>query len=229
MNTMEWIEDFSGVTMSEKLDGVQGIWDGQTLRTRTGNMISAPDWWTSELPPVYLVGELWTGRGQFDLARSIVCRKTPGDEWQSVRFMVFSATTGPDLGQYAEYVPQIPATGHGDVARFLAPILAGGGEGVVLRFPDGSTAKVKPHRDDDGEVIGFTPGTGRNKYTFGAITVRLRNGVTVNVNVGGNTEIRNDPPAIGAIIQFRHDGYFPSGKPRNPRYIGTRAEDSLDF
>jgi DNA ligase-1 len=95
---------FAGCTVSEKFDGVQGIWDGQTLKTRSGNKIAAPEWWTDHLPKKKLVGELWIGRGCFDLVRSIVQSKNPEDAqyWDDIRFLVFDSVS--DLGPYAENV-----------------------------------------------------------------------------------------------------------------------------
>ena len=42
-----------------------GLW------SRYGNPIMAPDWFLDSLPPIFLDGELWTGRGSFQLCRSI--------------------------------------------------------------------------------------------------------------------------------------------------------------
>lgn len=53
--------------VSEKLDGVRARWTGQTLVTRSGNLIAAPVWFTAALPEdVLLDGELWAGRGRFE-------------------------------------------------------------------------------------------------------------------------------------------------------------------
>ena len=52
--------------ISEKYDGVRGLWDGRTLRTRAGNVIAAPAWFIAKLPKQALDGELWAGRGQFE-------------------------------------------------------------------------------------------------------------------------------------------------------------------
>ena len=42
--------DVSQYLVSEKLDGVRAIWDGKVLRTRAGNVIAAPNWFTKPLP-----------------------------------------------------------------------------------------------------------------------------------------------------------------------------------
>ena len=42
--------DVGQYLVSEKLDGVRGIWDGQTLRFRSGKTINAPVWFLDGLP-----------------------------------------------------------------------------------------------------------------------------------------------------------------------------------
>ena len=42
--------DVSQYLVSEKLDGVRAIWDGQTLRFRSGKTINAPRWFVDGLP-----------------------------------------------------------------------------------------------------------------------------------------------------------------------------------
>ncbi len=58
--------DVAHYWVSEKLDGVRAIWDGKTLRFRSGNPVPAPEWLTAALPQRPLDGELWLGRGKFD-------------------------------------------------------------------------------------------------------------------------------------------------------------------
>ena len=54
--------DVSLFLVSEKLDGVRAYWDGKVLRTRNGNTINAPGWFTDGFPDRALDGELWIGR-----------------------------------------------------------------------------------------------------------------------------------------------------------------------
>ena len=76
--------------VSERLDGVRGVWDGSTLRFRSGRVVPAPAWFTARLPAQPLDGELWLGRGRFDELSGIVRKEVPVDaEWRSLRYMVF--------------------------------------------------------------------------------------------------------------------------------------------
>jgi DNA ligase-1 len=82
--------------ISEKYDGVRGLWDGKTLRTRAGNVIAAPAWFIAKLPRQSLDGELWLGRGQFEMLSGIVRKTTPpDDEWRQVKYMVFELPNAP--------------------------------------------------------------------------------------------------------------------------------------
>lgn len=66
-----------------------GLW------SRYGNPIMAPDWWLNRLPACPLDGELWAGRGKFQLCRSICGGDTPDDRFGQIVFAVYST---PPLG-----------------------------------------------------------------------------------------------------------------------------------
>ena len=66
-----------------------GLW------SRYGNPIMAPDWWLNQLPCCPLDGELWAGRGKFQLCRSICGGDTPDERFDKIVFAVYST---PPLG-----------------------------------------------------------------------------------------------------------------------------------
>lgn len=89
--------DVSQYLISEKLDGVRAIWDGQSLRFRSGREINAPDWFVGSLPKRPLDGELWMGRGTFERLSGVVRRDVPDDaEWRQVRYMIFELPGVPN-------------------------------------------------------------------------------------------------------------------------------------
>lgn len=214
----EYTEDIkiAGAEMSEKYDGVQGVWDGAIMRTRTGNTINTPDWWTADLPAKPLVGELWTGRGRFDEVRAIVCSKGAGDKWRDVKFLVFAD------------IKRQPVTSRKEFDDFYNDILSRGGEGVVLTTASGEQLKRVPVSHDEGELTGFKPGSGRNADTIGSFILRLRNGRKLKVG-GLNDRLREEPPEIGSIIRFTYRGFTSTGLPRHAHFDGIRAEDSLNI
>lgn len=74
-----------------------GLW------SRYGNPIMAPDWWLNALPQMFLDGELFAGRGNFQMLRSIVGRDVPDDEaWREVQFAVFGTPSPANVFQVGE-------------------------------------------------------------------------------------------------------------------------------
>ena len=74
--------DVAGWWLSEKLDGVRALWDGQQFLSRQGNVFHAPAWFTASLPSVPLDGELWLARKAFQRTVSIVRRHDQSARWQ---------------------------------------------------------------------------------------------------------------------------------------------------
>lgn len=65
-----------------------GLW------SRYGNPIQAPDWFLDKLPAEPLDGELYAGRGNFQLTQSIVRRDDPNaGDWSKIQFIAFAAPT----------------------------------------------------------------------------------------------------------------------------------------
>ena len=70
--------------VSEKYDGVRAVWDGSTLRHRSGRIVSAPANFLAALPAEPLDGELWLGRGRFEPLSALVRRNEPREsEWRA--------------------------------------------------------------------------------------------------------------------------------------------------
>lgn len=61
-----------------------GLW------SRYGNPIMAPDWFLNALPCIPLDGELWAGRGNFQLCRSICAGDEPDPRFDQIQFAVYS-------------------------------------------------------------------------------------------------------------------------------------------
>ena len=74
-----------------------GLW------SRYGNPIIAPDYWLNHLPPMFLDGELFAGRGNFQTLRSIVAKDVPEEEaWRDVQFAVFGTPAPEDVFRAGE-------------------------------------------------------------------------------------------------------------------------------
>ena len=230
--------------VSEKYDGVRALWDGRTLRHRSGRPVSAPPSFTATLPATPLDGELWLGRGRFDALSAIVRRVAPrDDEWASVRYMVFEAPGGS--GSFAEraerlravvaearvprlvWVPQRRLADRGELDRALADVVAGGGEGLMLHLASApyvggrsdALMKLKPHFDAEAVVVGYRAGTGRNAAQVGALEVRADDGRRFLVGSGLSDAMRRAPPEMGTVITYRHRDVTPSGLPRFATFV----------
>jgi len=62
-----------------------GLW------SRYGNPIIAPDSFLDQLPPFPVDGELWAGRGNFQLCRSVCGGDSPDPRFNQISFAIFSA------------------------------------------------------------------------------------------------------------------------------------------
>ena len=225
--------------VSEKYDGVRGVWDGRTLRFRSGHVASAPAWFTARLPALPLDGELWLGRGRFDELSGIVRKELPVDaEWRSLRYMVFELPGSPgtfelrarriaEIAQRAAW-PQLVAVAHTPVAdraalqNRLAATVAQGGEGLVLHLASApyrtgrseAMLKLKPSLDTEATVIAHHAGKGKYEGVLGALGVRTPEGRQFLIGTGLSDAQRRDPPAIGSVVTYRYRDLTSTGLPR---------------
>lgn len=237
-------QNVTGWMMSEKLDGVRAIWDGENLTSRNGNIFSAPDWFKAALPALPLDGELYIGRRMFQTTVGIVRKKNPIDaEWQRIRYKVFDAHTQPGGfeqrlavaqaalagNRVAQLIEQTPCTGKANLDAMFANLVGNGAEGLMLRRPRSdyeqkrtdSLLKYKPFDTDEAIVIGHVKGEGRLGGMVGSM-ICLYKGKQFQVGAGMNDETRQHPPGIGAAITFGFQGLTDGGIPRFPVFVTER-------
>ena len=235
--------------VSEKLDGVRAIWDGQSLKTRSGRLISAPAWFVDALPAVALDGELWIARQRFDEVSGIVRRELPIDaEWRKVRYMLFELPGGG--GTFAERVEQMqaivtkenvpwlqvieqrPAVNRENLKKWMARVVKQGGEGLMLHRADApyetgrsdTLLKLKPALDAEGVVIRHLPGKGKYEGMLGALEIRLADGKLLRLGSGFSDEQRKNPPPPGALVTYRYRDLTAYGVPRFATFVRVREE-----
>lgn len=246
LKTYDGTQDVVGWVMSEKLDGVRGLWNGERLVSRSGNTLRAPDWFTRDFPPFALDGELWSTRGNFEGIVSIVRRQTPDARWSQMRYHIFEVPHQAGgllerLAVLADYlekrpvahlriIPQIPVATTAQLRNFLAEVADGGGEGVVVRNPDSpyqtgrlsSALKVKNYVDAECVVRKILPGNGKYTGKMGALRCAMADGKLVNIGSGFSDKMRAAPPPVGSTITFKYYGLTQKGKPRFPVYLRLR-------
>ena len=234
--------------VSEKYDGVRGVWDGATLRFRSGRVVPAPAWFTAQLPRVPLDGELWLGRGRFDELSGIVRTERAVDAaWRRLRFMVFELPGAG--GSFAERAARIEAivrqnasaqlvaveqaavADRAGLHRRLAATIAQGGEGLVLHLAAapwtpgrGETLlKLKPSLDDEATVIAHHAGKGKYQGLLGALELRTADGRQFLLGSGLSDALRRAPPPIGSVVTFRYRDLTSGGLPRFASFLRSHA------
>ncbi len=240
--------DPAGFLVSEKYDGVRAVWDGATLRHRSGRPSAAPASFTAQLPPTPLDGELWLGRGRFDALSAIVRREQPVDApWRQLRYMVFELPGAPgDFAERARRIesivrqsgsPQLVAVEQAPVAdrdalrRRLALTVAQGGEGLVLHRADAAWVtgrsdailKLKPALDTEAVVIAHHPGRAKYEGMLGALEVRTPEGRRLLIGSGLSDALRRDPPPIGSVVTYRYRDLTSTGLPRFASFLRVHA------
>lgn len=243
-NTSNSISDY---LVSEKYDGIRAIWTGSQLLTRQGNPISAPDWFTAPLPAVWLDGELWTKRQNFEALSSIVRTQTPKDNrWQQVKYMVFDM---PDAQlpfeqrykNYSKLIEQINAEhikavqqqrfhSNHELSEHLKAMVDQGAEGLMLHLATAlhqsgrsdALLKLKPYFDEEAEVIAHLPGKGKYTDMLGALRVRNQQGIEFSIGTGFSDAERATPPPVGSIITYKYHGYTNNNVPRFASFLRIR-------
>ena len=235
--------------VSEKYDGVRGYWDGHTLRTRGGETVTAPAWFTAGWPDTPMDGELWAGRGRFSHAQSTVRQQQPDEAaWREMRFMVFDLPAHggtfdqrlPALNQLVESlnqpwvqaVPQQRVASDAALQKLLLRTVRAGGEGLMLHrgasmYRAGRSddlIKVKTHEDAEAKVVAHLPGQGRHAGRLGALVVEMPSGQRFRLGAGLTDAERDHPPPVGSWVTYRFRGTHDSGVPRFASFVRVRDD-----
>ncbi|HEX5515054.1 MAG TPA: DNA ligase [Gammaproteobacteria bacterium] len=235
--------------VSEKLDGVRGHWDGDVLRTRGGQHVNSPAWFTAGWPKVPLDGELWIGRGRFDEVSGIV-RATASDDavWRKVHFMVFDLPAHPGpfearLMNMRSLLEQAGVPWLQPIAQFrlkdaaelearLTEVIAAGGEGLMLHHRGAyyrigrsdQLLKYKPYEDAEARVVGYVAGKGKYAGMLGALIVERPDGLQFRLGSGFTDAQRAEPPPLGSWVTYRYNGQTRNGVPRFARFLRIRHD-----
>jgi hypothetical protein len=116
-----------------------------------------------------------------------------------------------------------------ELYAFESKIFSLGGEGTVVRKNGFYSAvrswdlqKRKPFIDDEASVIGYTDG--KEKYTgmVGALIVTWGS-KTFEISSGLTDYQRQNPPAIGSVMQIRYREVTTNGVPKEARILRQRS------
>jgi len=151
--------DPTGWLMSEKIDGWRVLWNGAELVTRQGQVLDAPAWFTASLPAFALDCELHAGRGGFNEIQGRI-----RDGWEGLMLSIFDAPSADPfrvranslrrmvLPLHVSVIGQIRCKGEMHLLDFSDEIVAGGGEGAVIRDPRSAWSAGR-----SGDVLRWVP------------------------------------------------------------------------
>ena len=235
--------------VSEKYDGVRGYWDGHSLRTRGGETVAAPAWFTAGWPATPMDGELWAGRGRFAHAQSTTRQQQPDDAaWRQMRFMVFDlpahggvfderlralkALVASIQQDWVQAVPQQRVATDAALQALLQRTVRAGGEGLMLHkgsslYRSGRSddlIKLKTHDDAEALVVGHLPGKGKHAGRLGALLVEMPTGQRFKLGAGLTDADRNQPPPLGSWVTYRYRGTHDGGLPRFASFVRVRLD-----
>ena len=244
--------DVTQYLVSEKFDGVRAVWDGKTLRFRSGRDVPAPAWWLAKLPATPLDGELWLARGKFAELSGIVRTSSAVDtDWQRVNYLIFelpdeAGTLGTFEQRYSrirevvakaqwaslQVVEQTRVADRTELKRRLDRVVKAGGEGLMLHLANApyvtgrsdGLLKLKPLLDTEAIVVRHIPGKGRNAGRLGALEVRTRDGIVFRLGTGFSDAQRDNPPPVGSLVTYTYRDVTPSGKPRFASFLRVRDD-----
>lgn len=236
--------------VSEKLDGIRAIWDGQQLISRQGHPIHAPAWFTKDFPARVLDGELWIARGRFEQLSSTVRQSNPDDAaWRQVAYYVFELPEAKgDFSQrvqqiaeiarhvhspYLKRLPQFRVSDRTTLKRTLDSIVAKRGEGLMLHRADAPyltgrshvLLKLKPQLDAEAKVIAYLPGKGKYQGKMGALLVEMPNGIQFKLGTGFTDAERAHPPPIGSLVTYTYRDVTSKGKPKFASFLRVRPPE----
>jgi len=239
--------------VSEKYDGIRAIWNGKVLKTRAGNKIYAPDWFTAKLPDIWLDGELWSARGEFEFISSTIRKKQADLNWHKIKYMVFDA---PDKNKpfhlrYQNYKQQIQSlalkhivavtqfeiSNNEGLNQILDNYVSKGAEGLILHYKNAifrsgrsnNVIKLKPFMDAEATVIAHLPGKGKYQGMLGSLLVKTNLGVEFRIGSGFTDSERANPPNIGDVITFSYHGVTKNQVPKFASYMRVRKPKGASF
>ena len=237
-------ENVSEWWVSEKLDGVRAIWNGEKLHFRSGKLISAPDWFTENFPEQLMDGELWMGRGTFEKLSGIVRKIQPNhNDWRQVRYMLFELPEHPGTFtrrvrkmvkltetlkiSWLQPIPQIRLNSEDALLNMLDEIVTKGGEGLMLHRADSlyhsgrsdDLLKLKPWQDAEAKVVEILPGKGKFSGMMGSLLVTDESGRRFRIGTGFSNKERRNPPAVGTVITYKFNGTTKKGLPKFASFL----------
>lgn len=248
VNKYKGDENLSGWVMSEKLQGVRGLWDGKTLKNRAGNIIPAPDFFTKCYPDFAIDGEIYSYKLPYEDITAATKGQNP-NAWIKIKHYIFDVPEAEGglmqrLAVLQEYldknkcdtikiIPQLPAISHKNMENYYNEIVTRNGQGVIVRDPNApykggrsnKILKFKKQLDDECKILDYNNGTGKFSSTIISLTCKnLKDDKIFKIKSGIDKKVRNNPPKKGTIITYKYHGIKDDGSPKNPVFLYARED-----
>lgn len=131
------------------MDGVRAFWNGKEMISKQSKRIICPTWFINELPQeIALDGELWLGRGKFEMTKAILQSNIHDKNWKNINFVIFDLPHSKELYEnrmeelkkiklpsHTKVVSNIQCEGNNHLMKLLSDIVAEGGEGLMANQP----------------------------------------------------------------------------------------------
>lgn len=232
--------------MSEKLDGIRAYWNGKEFKSKNGNKIYAPDWFTKDFPNFELDGELWSKRDDFENIQNIVLDEKPTSKWNEITYNIFEVPNEngnfdkrlekikswleKNPNKFIKIIPQKICKNESELNNYLKELIDKKAEGLILKNPNldyftgrnENILKVKKFYDDEALVIGLNYSK-ENK--FKSLKLKLENGVIFNLGGGFSDIQRKNPPKIGDVVTFKYYDLTKNNKPKFASFLRIRKKE----
>ena len=158
--------------ISEKYDGVRGIWDGKNMMSRNGNIYTIPDFIREQLEKITIVkdekninldGEIWFGKDTFAICSGAARKRSNDPEvWKMMTYLVFDIQDTEMLFEdrikmlsvilKRDDIPNIKKVvyrkfkpSETTMANELKKVEDNGGEGLMIRKPKSEYVFTRSH------------------------------------------------------------------------------------
>lgn len=235
--------------VSEKLDGVRGLWNGKQMYFRSGKIMKLPQDFIKDFPAFPLDGELYSPTLHFNDIISILKNPARENEIINLKYYVFDVPfyasdnllerldslrrfLDANPNSHIVIIPQIPMDSLNSIYDTLESVTKNGGEGLVIRTPNSpyehkrskNAFKLKKFKDSECKVIAHINGKGKYKDMLGSIVCEYDN-KHFKIGSGFNDYQRKNPPPIGTMVTFKYQSLTPNGIPRFPVFLRVRVDE----
>jgi len=211
------IQNFREFVIRPKLNGIYAKWNGKNFLSKSGNIIKSVPHIKPDCDPG-TEGELYKHGMPFQRINQIVMQRF--DDFKEIEFFPHDELESHQAKDIDGF------------SRIYNKMLKQGYEGVV--FTDkfsGEKYKHKPRLDMEAVIVGFNPGTGKNRSTFGSLRLKAANGQEFNCSGLSDSDRRRLwlNRSLGATVTISYQFLSERGVPVSPSFEDYRFDEQINF